>query len=106
MSERQELLRQAVLRVVRHCPQCQQPFDLMDIGLFGQLGETWLFALRCPACHVMTVVGLAVASPPEQPSEQEAPAKKAGPLTSDDVLEMHCVLERFTGDFQALLGKT
>lgn len=105
MSERQELLRQVVLRVVQHCPQCQRAFSQEDVGLFGQIEETWLFALRCPDCHAMTVVGLAVASRSVQPAVPGPAGETVTPVTADDVLEMHRRLQHFRGDLRSLLNQ-
>lgn len=104
MNEGPELLRQVVLRMVQHCPQCQRPFSQEDVGLFGQLAETWLFALRCPACRAMTMVGLAVAAPDEQAAVRPS-GETATPLSEEDVLEMRRLLGEFRGDLRALLDR-
>ncbi len=91
MSEREKLLRHVVLQVVRECPQCHHPFAGEDIRFLGQLDEAWLFSLYCHACHVLAIVGLAVA--PVTPG-READAVPAQPITADDVLDMHMLLEQ------------
>lgn len=93
MSDQGELLRQVVLRVVKQCPQCQQPYEAERVRILGRMGETWLFSLYCHSCQTLAVVGLALAPAAELVSEQEADHDQAGPISADDVLDMHLFLQ-------------
>jgi len=93
MREPGEVLRQVVLQVVQRCPQCRRAFAEEDVRLLGQMNETWLFSLYCPDCHGMALVGLSLARPAGG-MEGEKETAPATPISADDVLEMHLLLEQ------------
>ncbi len=116
MNGQGELLRRVVLQVIPQCPQCRSPFEREDVQYVAQMAETWLFSLYCQACQTLSVVGLAVAGETvegEQVMDKVGPAPSAGedqergghvlagPITADDVLDMHLFL-RDLEDFQSL----
>ncbi len=92
MNEQGKLLRQIVLQVIQRCPQCRRTFTEEDVHLIGQMNEAWLFSLYCPSCHVMALVGLSLARPADQETKRED-LPPAPPVSADDVLDMHLLLE-------------
>ncbi|MGC8958586.1 MAG: hypothetical protein ACP5OO_02220 [Chloroflexia bacterium] len=101
MREPGEVLRQVVLHVVQRCPQCRRVFSEEDVHLLGQMNETWLFSLYCPSCHVMALVGLALARPADREERVEEIAPPT-PVSADEVLDMHLLLEQ-VNDLEELL---
>lgn len=103
MNEQGKLLRQIVLQVVQHCPQCRRAFSEEDVHLIGQMNEAWLFSLYCPSCHIMALVGLSLARPADQETGGEGVAPLP-PVSADDVLDMHLLLEE-VDDLEELLRR-
>ncbi|MEA3346218.1 MAG: hypothetical protein U9Q78_08300 [Chloroflexota bacterium] len=82
------------------CPVCGHRYDPDDFEVLHE-GENLLVLLI--TCHHCQTEGLLMASVQEQRSEPRR-VEEAKPITADDVLDIHCFLERFEGDLETLVG--
>jgi hypothetical protein len=104
--------RRLVLELVAqlHCTECEQPYDLEDFALVHHWEDLWVLSARCgicdQVCHVVIYMQLDAAPEPAvdlTPEEIEV-AGKWPPITADDVLDVHLLLQQFDGDLEMLLN--
>jgi len=108
--------RRLVLKLVARlrCAQCQRPYDPHDFTLVHNWQDMWVLSTRCrhcnEPCHVVIFMRLDAESEPEPelvtdltPEELED-ADQWHPITFDDVLDVHVLLEQCEGDLETLLS--
>ena len=108
--------RRLVLKLVARlrCAKCQQPFDPHDFTLVHSWQDMWVLSTRCrhcnEPCHVVIFMRLDVESESESelvtdltPEELEDVDQRR-PITFDDVLDVHVLLEQCEGDLETLLS--
>ena len=109
--------RRLVLKLVARlrCVQCEHPYDPHDFTLVHTWQDMWVLSTRCrhcnEPCHV--VIFMRVDAAPEQPqaepvtdltSEELRDTDQRQPITFDDVLDVHVLLEQFEGNLETLLA--
>ncbi len=90
------------------CAVCGQCYGEDDIKILGHQEDLWFLDVACSACHTRCLVAAAI-------KEEMAPVvitdlaedelgkfRNAGVLTADEVLDMHCFLTDFDGNFSRL----
>lgn len=102
--------RRLVLRLVTRlrCAECSRLYDPEDFVLVHRRQDSWVLSTRCrhcdEPCHV--VVYMRLDAEPEAlvdlvPEEVKV-AEKWPRITVDDVLDVHIVLQEFSGDLAML----
>jgi hypothetical protein len=98
-----------------HCPICRASYTPNDILALDHNDEEkiWLMTISCPRCETQ---GLIVAigakdkeSNPESPFVELTPEEQKwfaarGPISADDVLDLHDLLKDHYGDMSELLN--
>jgi hypothetical protein len=107
-SDKQKLVLKLLARL--RCPSCGHPYDPQQCTVMDRRPETWVMAVSCPRCQtaayvvvVMKVVDETAAITELSAEEQEA-ATHWPPISADDVLDLHIVLQDYTGDLETLLS--
>jgi hypothetical protein len=102
--------RRLVLRLVTHlrCVECGRLYDPEDFALVQRRKDVWVLSTRCRSCDepcqvIVFLRPVAEGEPPTDLTPDEA-QNLAGqpPISSDDVLDMHDLLQRFDGDIEML----
>ena len=106
--------RRMVLKLVGQlrCVECQRRYDPHDFTLVHSLQDMWVLSTRCrhcnQPCHVVIFMRLDADIGAElvtdlTPEELED-ADNWRPITFDDVLDVHLLLEESGGDLETLLA--
>jgi len=118
-SEKQ--IKRIVLNRMERCSVCHQEFGSDDINVVSRRADMWMMVVTCTECHsrnfVAAVLGdgdpdeaqLALRKLSESgqagldaPELAEAGVPEGGPVSIDDVIDMHEFLAGFDGDFARL----
>jgi len=93
------------------CPVCHRRYTADDVLIMDHKGELWFMAVACPECETRGLVFAIVADRRAQPEpitdlspEELALLDERGPITADDVLDLHDLLRDYRGDMAELLG--
>ena len=93
------------------CTECGRPYNTHDFVLVNKSQDVWVLGIECNHCggsgHV--VVALQPDAKPEPvsdltPEELEI-VEKWSPISLDDVLDMHMLLEEFDGDLEWIIAE-
>ncbi len=94
------------------CPICHHRYTADDILVVDHKDGVWCMAIACPECETRGLVFAIVRN--QQVEEADLPAELAsqelvsiadrGPITVDDVLDLHEFLRDYHGDMVELLG--
>lgn len=108
--------RSLVLKLVARlrCVQCERKYDPTDFTLVHSWQDMWVLSTRCrhcnEPCHVVIFMRLDAETEPEAelvtdltPEELEDVDQRQ-PITFDDVLDVHVLLEECDGDLEVLLA--
>lgn len=108
--------RRFVLKLVARlrCVECQRPYDPHDFTLVHNWPDMWVLSTRCrhcnEPCHVVIFMRLDAEHEPEAelvtdltPEELQDIDQRL-PITFDDVLDVHVLLEHSDGDLETLLA--
>jgi hypothetical protein len=92
------------------CSSCGQNYQRHNVQVIGHNYGLWFISAYCSSCHnhylLAVTIGKEMAEICTDLTEAElAKFKKSGMLTSDDILDMHCFLRQFSGDFTQLFGR-
>ena len=110
--------RRLVLKLVARlqCAACEQPYDPHDFTLIHNWQDVWVLSTRCrycnEPCHVVIFMRLDAQSEPEPEAElitdltpeELEDASHRQPITFDDVLDVHVLLNESEGDLERLLA--
>ena len=100
------------LGITMECPRCGKHYDLSDITLRSQAGNTYRLKLDCNYCHTPVSATVAISGdfgriaekfallPQAHKKPIDISKKKKGMITNDDVIDMHQFLSNFDGDFE------
>lgn len=105
-SPEYDFLRQLIDNI--RCVVCSGEYTEADIAIMAQQDDVWMLMVSCPHCHTQGII-LAVVKEEEQvqvvteltPEELEH-ARDIAPIGTDDVLDIHRLLQDFDGDFRGL----
>ncbi|HJX70237.1 MAG TPA: hypothetical protein VJ441_03995 [Dehalococcoidia bacterium] len=91
------------------CGVCGQSYESTDINVLGHREDLWFLSVYCPACKSQGLVAAVIKEGklPEVITElseaERAKFSATPPIGSEDVLDMHILLDKFSGDFSSLL---
>lgn len=112
-----------VLNRMERCSVCHHTFGEENIQIVSRRKNMWMMVVTCEECHaknfVAAVMGdgdaeqaqLALRQLSREESDfdvlpdAEEPEEDLGPVTVDDLLEMHAFLDEFDGNFQQLFRR-
>jgi len=107
--------RRLVLRLIARlrCASCEHPYDPHDFTLIHNWQDIWVLSTRCrhcnEPCHVVVFMRLDAQPKPQTElitdltPEELQDADQWQPITYDDVLDVHVLLEESEGDLERLL---
>jgi len=90
------------------CGSCGQGYQEAGIDIIEHKEEVWFLKVRCPACHVRSLVAAIIrqnAAPAvtDLAAGELAHFRDAGAIGEEDLLKMHAFLKDFSGDLTGLL---
>jgi hypothetical protein len=100
--------RRLVLKLITQlrCLECGQPFERQNFTLLHRWDDVWLLSSYCQHCdessHVIILMRLDAEPAPanDLTPDELGKAEDWDPISSDDVLDIHTLLEEFEGDFE------
>jgi hypothetical protein len=108
-AEQERLLKQLISTL--RCSVCRRGFQREHVRVAARHEDLWVVSVRCALCRNQPVFWVALKDQEDDLSllrdlteDEEEQFASLPPLTGDDVLDMHLFLERFDGNFKALLG--
>lgn len=90
------------------CAVCRQGFERDNVRVAARHDKGWIVSVRCARCHNQKVFWIGLKHSAENTSlsdmsqEEQQRFADAGPIGTDDQLDMHLFLEQFDGNFRAL----
>jgi hypothetical protein len=100
--------RRLVLKLVARlrCPECGLSYDSHDFILVDRQPDAWVLGVQCRQCgassHILIVMDLR--SGIDLSAEEHRISDEWPPITGDDVLDVHEILEEFDGDLDDLFS--
>lgn len=82
------------------CSVCEERVPVARVKLLAWRDDLAFLQLECAAC-LSTTLGFVLAGRSDEPADVPA----AGPISSDDVLDMHQFLATWRGDLTGLLAQ-
>lgn len=103
--------RRLVVKLVTRlrCVECGRLYDVEDFALVHRWQDLWVLSTRCrhcdELCHVVVYMRLDAEPEPliDLTPEEILAVGGLPPITADDVLDVHNLLEAFEGDVGLLL---
>jgi predicted RNA-binding Zn-ribbon protein involved in translation (DUF1610 family) len=89
--------------IIRHlkktfpCPECGHIFREKDIDIVAILKNTIVMEAICPECGARSIVRVSIMQNGKELSYSHQ-SGEIGPISKDDVLDMHNFLKNFKGD--------
>jgi hypothetical protein len=116
MDENESSMHSMIVRyLVAHtqCSGCGRRYAAEDVHLRHRRGDIWLASVVCRHCGlqglIMAAISASHAEDGETALDQEAQERAAledlGPISSDEVVDVHCLLRDFGGDMKQLLRR-
>lgn len=116
MEESEQSIQSLIVRYVianMQCNGCGQRYQPEDVHVRNYRDRIWLAALTCHRCglRALLVASVRVADSEEDvtigecSAEEWAALQERGPISSDEVLDLHRFLARFSGDITGLFGE-
>lgn len=111
MDGEERAMRQAFMRhLVAHlqCVGCGERYTRNDIYVLGHHEDVWVSAVVCNRCGTQGLVFATLREDNEfefttrAEAEEMAHLQQLGPVSMDDVLDVHAFLKGFRGDVDAL----
>lgn len=104
--------RRLILKLVTQmrCVKCGQAYDPADLTLVHRWQDLWVLSTHCrhcgDPCHVIVFMRLDAEPEPviDLTPEECKSADKWPPITADDVLDIHTILQEFDGDLETLFA--
>jgi len=90
------------------CGVCGQHYEPTHVRVLGHRENLWFLTVFCPGCQneglvaAVTKEGEAVELVAELSEAEHSKFSTSPPIGTDDVLDMHTFLEKFSGDFSSL----
>jgi hypothetical protein len=90
------------------CGLCGQHYESTNVNILGHREDLWFLSVFCTSCKSQGLVAAIIkeGKSPEVITEltaaERAKFSAAPSIDSDDVLDMHTFLEKFSGDFFSL----
>ena len=114
MEEDKRSVRSLIVRyLIAHtqCSGCGRRYGPGDVHIQDRKGDVWLAAVTCRHCGLQGFIMAAIAREEQEPLEAIGEPDEReldmfevmGPIGSEEILDLHCFLEGFHGDFVQLL---
>jgi len=95
------------------CSGCGRSFGPNDLRIRARRGRVWLAAVTCSHCGLQGLImaaiktsGVSDSGPAlEEDAGEEGTRGRQEPISSDELLDWHCFLDKFHGDMYQLLGQ-
>lgn len=95
------------------CSGCGRRYAPEDVHLRHRRGDIWLASVVCKHCGLQGLIMAAVSAShaeeieavTDRDAEERAAMQEMGPISSDDVLDFHRLLEEFSGDMRKLMRR-
>jgi NAD-dependent SIR2 family protein deacetylase len=115
MEENDRSIRELIIQyLVAHtqCSGCGESYSPQDVELRHRRGDVWLATVKCRHCGLQGLVMAAIRSDHARALQEHGDAEElagetvddAGPVTIDEVLDVHRQLAVFRGDVRELLS--
>ena len=115
MEENDRSIRELIIQyLVAHtqCSGCGEGYSPQDVELRHRRGDVWLATVKCRHCGLQGLVMAAIRSDHARALQEHEEAQElaggtaadAGPVTIDEVLDVHRELAAFSGDMRELLS--
>jgi hypothetical protein len=91
------------------CGSCGESYREAGIDVIEHKEEVWFLKVRCPACHVRSLVAAIIredntpAPVTDLSAAEQQRFRDAAAIGEEDLLEMHSFLKDFDGDLTRLL---
>ena len=116
MDDKERSIHSLIIRyLVAHtkCSGCGRRYAPGDVRIYDHRGDIWLASVTCRHCGlqglVMAAIGTNDVEEVEAVADPEAEDltsfREMGPISSDEVLDFHCLVEGFEGDISELLER-
>jgi hypothetical protein len=106
-NDKRHLLLRLITRL--RCTECGRFYDPEDFALVHRWQDVWVLSTRCrhcdDLCHVVVFMHLDADPEPflDLTPEESQSADEWPPITADDVLDMHALLQGLDGDLTGIL---
>jgi hypothetical protein len=93
------------------CVSCAKPFHAHDFALLEHRSDVWVLGVECRHCgeSARVIVALHLGAEPEPITDLTADERRVAdewpPITGDDVLDVHELLQECNGDLETLLTR-
>ncbi len=90
------------------CSGCGQHYEAEDVHVHSHRGQVWLASLTCHQCGLRAMVMAALqpeGAQQDNDDEEQAACQAMGPISVDEVVELHRFLEGFRGDMHDLFQR-
>jgi len=116
MDERDPRIESLVIRyLIAHtqCSGCGQHYEPEDVHVHSHRGQVWLASLTCRQCGLKAMVMAALqlqdsrseSQAVEQDTQEIATIRELGPISGEEILDVHRFLDSFRGDMHGLFSK-
>lgn len=108
-ASQERLLKQLVSRF--RCSVCRNAFARDHVRVAARHDQLWIVSVRCGRCRHQQVFWIAMKAETvptilgDLTTDEEEHFSALGPVTGDDVLDVHEFLSDFDGDFQKLFAQ-
>jgi len=113
VDENERSIQSLLIRyVVAHtqCSGCGRRYNPEDVHIHDHRGDVWLASVTCSHCGLQGLIMAAIKTKdaqeieatPEPNDEEWAIFEQMAPISSDEVLDFHRLLEGFSGDLARL----
>ena len=91
------------------CVECGEAYSARDFSMVGRWQDVWVLSAECRNCGDSSHVVIAMQLGPEPEAvidltpEEVRTAEGWPPVSADDVLDMHLLLQEHDGDFESIL---
>lgn len=101
-----------ILRILREqakdydCSVCGTNHSRSDIRVLGKVDTMWIVRVTCSKCEtaIKLLVQLEDRRAAARPMKEAPGHERRPPMTADDVIDAHELLQGFDGDVRALFG--
>jgi hypothetical protein len=95
------------------CSGCGRRYAPEDVHLRHRRGDIWLASVVCRHCGLQGLIMAAVSAShademeaaTDRDAEERTAMREMGPISSDEVLDFHRLLEEFSGDMRKLMRR-
>ena len=90
------------------CGVCSKTYETTNVNILGHQKDLWFLSVYCPSCKSQGLIaaiikeGKSLEAITELTEAEYAKFSAAPPIGSDDVLDMHTFLDKFSGDISSL----